>query len=110
LPKTTVSPKPAKPPSSTRASGRPFTYVFSPFILEAFLIPPKNIVKNATQSEQSQHVRPLDVSEQKQIIQDLAPLLDVKKVPPVDEPILQWVIQRTEKTWMKEERRTQLSI
>jgi hypothetical protein len=70
------------------------------------LIPPKNIVKNTTQSELDQRVRPSDAPEENQIIQILAPLLAAKKVPSVDEPISQWAIQRTENTWMKEERRT----
>jgi hypothetical protein len=48
-------------------------------------------------------VRPLDVAEQSQIIQDIAPVLAAKKVPTVDEVILQWAVQRTESAWRKGE-------
>jgi hypothetical protein len=70
------------------------------------LILPKDIVKWATQSELGQRVRALDVAEQNHIIQDLAPQLAAKNIPPVDEPIYQYAIKRTQTTWMKEEQRT----
>jgi hypothetical protein len=48
-------------------------------------------------------VRPIDVAEQSRIIQDIAPVLAAKKVPTVDEAILQWAVQRTESAWRKGE-------